>query len=588
MAISFTFKYKSQQGAALLLFMLILVMASSYTLLSKLNTARKPYVRDIVTSKVLAEAKKTLISYAVTYPERSGTVDTTAGPGYMSCPDTDNNGSPNTPCGPNAEGRFPGEFWGSNDYLDSSGQRLWYAISDNFRNIGAKFQPMNSDTPGQLSVDGINDIVAVIIAPGEPVTGQNNRPSNNIADYLEGENANSDNVFTLNSGGNDILVYITRQELMSEIEKRVLNDIARMINNYQTSYTAYPWLSPFANPSASIFRGTLNTIQGHLPYHWSNDPDSVSVGTGLNIIGRNPFQSVVGWKWHTDPGTATTSNFPWGTLPVDCIRNVDCIDPLYPQITQVTTPPVDCTWTDKDTADCTNAGWVTMSSITCDRGCGDFTCTREYNVNIPEFSGTASINNPTNLDLRTRNVSLNDLPVQNNAVQIRDRYTGDDPANSCLTTTTSTIGGGSINFVAGTTGSVEATIQYDLDIDDSELPEWFVANDWQNLIYVAYGSGELPLPGDTTDILPGPADGNPDNVCTAGVDCMSININGTVNNNIRAAVFSAGIDFNSARPSNLLTDYFENENSNPIDDLFVKNRLSNIYNDQTRIISTTP
>ncbi len=603
MTLSFTVKYKSQHGAAMLIFMLLLVSAVSYALVSKLNNARKPYTRDLVTSRVLAEAKQVLMGYAITYPDK---INANASPGYLPCPDLDNDGDAEGGCalaGPTNRtiGRFPNETLNVSELKDASGQKLWYVLSDNFRNF-AGLQPLNSDTPGQLNIDvningvidvvadgDIDDIVAIILAPGEPVIGQNRDPSITditveISNYLEADNNDLDaNFVTRDATGdsnifNDKLVTITRLELMTLVEKRVLTDVQNTINDYQATYAAYPWLSPFADPSVSTFRGTLNTVQGHLPYHWSNDPDSVEVGAGSNIVGRNPFQSAVGWIWHTDPGTATTSNFPWGTLPADCLRNVDCIDPLYPQITQVTTPPVDCTWTNKDTVDCATAGWVLMSTVVCDQGCGNATCTRNYNVNIPEYLGTASVNNPTNLVTRTRDVSLNDLPVQNNAVEVRDVYTGGTPGD-CLTPIISTIGGGSINFVAGTTGSFRATgIQYDLDIDDSELPEWFVANDWQNLIYVAYASGE-PLPGDTA----------------AGQDCLSlvtacltVNRNGTLINNVRANVLSAGGDLNAARPSGLLTDYFDNIENTNLDDTFLKNTPTNIYNDQTRVISTGP
>jgi len=573
---------EAQTGAVLLMFLLILVTGASFSLLNQLNAATNLHTRQQATSRALAEVKQSLISYAVTYPERSGTADITAGPGYMSCPDTNNNGSPNTPCGLSAVGRFPGEFLNVSNYLDSSGERLWYAVSDDFRdNTGALFQPMNSDVPGQLTVDSIADIVAVIIAPGESSTGQN-RPSNNIADYLEGDNATTgDNRFTLNSGGNDVLTYITRQELMAVIEKRVLAEAGDTINAYQATYSAFPWLSPFADPSTSMFRGVpTTTFQGHIPFHWANDPDSIVVGTGSNIVGRNPFQSIVGWIWHTDVGTAT--EFVSGTVTADCLRNVDCIDGTFPQLAQVTTPLNDCTWTDKDTINCTPASSVLMSSITCDFGCGDFTCTREYLINIPAFTGTSSINNPTNTTTRTRDVTLNgSLPIQTAAVTIVDRYIGDNPFTSCLTTTIREIGNGVIYFTGSTTGTLQSTsIQYDLDIDNDELPEWFVANDWQDLVYVAYASGEA-LPGDTT--------AGQDCVSLA-TSCITVNINGIATNNVRVAVVSAGVDLtpDTVRPNGTLTDYFDSENSNPVDDSFVKNRITAIYNDQTRIVSTAP
>mgnify|MGYP000882959513 CR=1 FL=1 len=144
--------------------------------------------------------------------------------------------------------------------------------------------------------------------------------------------------------------------------------------------------------------------------------------------------------------------------------------------------------------------------------------------------------------------------------------------------------------------SISLEIPYDLDVDGvdlnsdgdyvdvnevaPELPRWFVDNDWHELVYLAYASGEA-LPGDTT----------------AGQDCVSlatpcvtVTINGAAATNVRAAAFTAGADLTpgTTRPNGTLTDYYELENSSPVDDSFLEGRLSAAYNDQTRIISTAP
>jgi len=600
---------KSQTGAVLLMFLLILVTSASYSLLNQLNASTNLHTRQQETNRALSEAKQALIGYAITYPDK---VNSNAGPGYLPCPDLDNDGDAEGGCalvGPTnwTIGRFPNETLNVQELKDASGQRLWYVLSDNFRNF-AGFEPLNSDTPGQLCIDvnfdddcevvadgDIDDIVAIIIAPGAQVDGQNRDPNetdiaNEISNYLDGGNNDFNTIFeTYNDDGdndgdlldedfNDILILITRQELMGLVEKRVLAEVEDTINNYQTTYNAFPWLSPFANPSSSAFRGQIATTQGHIPFHYSADTSGVA--------GRNPFQTTVGWIWNA---TGTVTGSFSGTVSADCLRNVDCNDGTFPQLAQVTTPAINCTWSNINTVNCPSAGSVTMSTIVCDLGCGNFTCTRAYNIDIPAYTGTSVINNPTVATTRTRDVILNgSMPTQTAAVSITDTYIGLNPSTGCSTTTTRNIGAGVINFVAATTGTLGSrSIQYDLDIDNNELPVWFFTNSWQNLIYVAYASSEA-LPGDTTDILPGPADGIPDNACTSGTDCISVNINGAVSNNVRATAFSAGVDLNAARPSGTLGDYFEGENSTPVDDSFVKNTLTTTYNDQSRIISTAP
>lgn len=426
--------------------------------------------------------------------------------------------------------------------------------------------------------------MAVIIAPGEPVDGQVRDPNEiditvEIDNYLEDDNNDLDvnYVTSANVEFNDRLAVITRQDLMEAVEKRVLGEVKQTLSSYQSNYGAYPWLSTFADSSSSAFRGQSGVKQGHIPFHYSGDVSGIS--------GRNPFQSSVGWIWHTDAGT-TTESFS-GTITVDCLRNVDCSDGTFPQLSQVTTPSNNCTWTDKDTVNCTPAGSVLTSTIICDQGCANFTCTREYEINIPEYTGSSSINNPTDTTTRTRNVILNgSLPTQSAAIRITDTYIGDDPSTGCTSTITSTIGTGEINFVALTTGTLESTnIQYDLDIDDNELPSWFYKNEWQNLIYIAYATGEA-LPGDTTDTTP--ADGVPDNVCTSGTDCLVLNNSGSPNNDKRALAIIAGEDLSAARPSGVLLNYLEGENSSPIDSTFVKGQTTVNFNDQIKVISTSP
>jgi hypothetical protein len=618
MALRLTVKYKSQQGAALLIFMLILVMASSYSLLSKMNAATKPHLRLQVTSKVLAEAKQVLIGYALTYPENNAGF----GPGYLPCPDRSNNGFINAGACASSTGttigRFPWRSLGVREMIDSSGARLWYVLSDNYRNnpkINDSGGYMNSDNAGQLTLDGVGDIVALIISPGEPVGNQNRDVSefdipDEIANYLEGENADIDAAYdvdfvTSNAGDfNDKVIAITRQELMAAIEKRVLGDVEDVINNYQIAHAVFPWLSPFSNPSTSTFRGAINTWQGHIPFHWANDPDSIEQGGA--VAGRNPFltdpttaNSSVGWNIATNSFIPV----PTGTITAVCLNNINCNDGLFPQITELPLSTVfDCTWTDKATADCSTLQgshpsvrnifeviWPTKICIG--------TVTRNYTLNFPSFIGDFVANPSTTSRVRTRNVflsSIQSLSNQANAITITDVFT-ETFSLWAGCTASDYEGTGTLDFDSSTGVMAINGIQYDLnsdgidlnadgDYDDAgeerpELPTWFVENGWQDLVYLAYASGE-PLPGNTT--------AGQDCVALA-TPCISVSINGTAMNNVRAAVVSAGVDLTSgtARPNGTLSDYFDDDN-NDLDNVIDEKRITVTYNDQTRIISTTP
>ena len=275
---------KNQTGAALLAFMLVVIVAASFTLVSKLNQAASSSYREQGTAIALSRAREALIGYAITYPDTHNNF----GPGYLPCPDLDNDGDAEGSCalaGPlnRTIGRFPYETLENEELRDASGARLWYALSDNYRN-NPKLEPLNSDTAGQLTLDGNNvvDFVAVIIAPGEPVGTQNRDPSetsilNEITNYLEADNSDLDVDFVTSAAGdfNDRVITITRKDLMAAVEKRVLGEVSHFLLEYKQDpdhddgangvdpdcpvgtpecddIDAYPWLTPFADPKAAI------------------------------------------------------------------------------------------------------------------------------------------------------------------------------------------------------------------------------------------------------------------------------------------------------------------------------------------------
>ena len=617
---------RKQTGSILLTLMLVIIVAASFSLVSKLNESSRAFIRRQATLEVLHQAKAALISYAITFPE-SWAGKATEGPGYLPCPDTNNDGSPSPPCGPNPLGRLPGEWMGMAGYTDSSGERLWYAVSSNFRNNpSGKIVPMNSDVPGQLSIDtnndgegDIKDIVAVIIAPGPADTGiLQTRPSNLVGDYLEGENNDGDTVYAQNSGGgNDILVYITRRELMQAIEKRVLGDVTQAIRNYQANQNAFPWLSPFTAPNTSSFRGQASTSQGQIPFHWAADPNSISNGGA--VTGRNPFTTDVMFSWNISNATITDLG-PNSLISDQALSNSAYNDPIFGTISPVNVTSAQCTWTDRTGVNCTGSFTKTKA---CPNQCGggNGTCTRTYQFNL-QYTGTPTINNPTSTSVRTRDVAItaSSLPVPSPvtwSIQVSDTYTRNEGWwIFCFPVTRNDTK--NLTIDADTTGTVLSQgIQYDLDLDgvdlngdgdytDSEitdmtdlngdgdqldvevapeLPQWFAANKWQDLIYLAYAGNE-PLPGSTVTLqdcsnLPGPG------------SCITVNGSQTITN-VRAVVLDAGLTglktdntTVQVRPSASLSDYFEGGNE-AIVNTIIKNNWSTNFNDQIRVIATAP
>ncbi len=658
---------KTQKGAALLAILMLFIVAASYSLVRKLNANSSDHLRRGSSLSALNEAKAALIGYAVNYPSDH----TGEAPGYLPCPDINDNGSAGTSCslvGGTTIGRIPWKTLELSELRDASGQRLWYAVSDNYKNNPKVLSELNSDSAGNFSVDGNNDIVAIIFAAGVPVGAQNRADDPlDVSNYLEDDNAsNGDNSFVSKATGefNDTIVTISRQELMSAVEKRVLGDIDEALTNYQTSNGAFPWLSPFTDPSTSAYRGALNTWQGHIPFHWSADPDSINQG-GV-VAGRNPFTTDISLSWVianatvTNPGQSEYRANSYGyefyggrmvTPDIDCVENNICTDGNYAGLS-IIAPIVfnnaSCTWSDKETFQCTGtyqnvssnsypqqtvSGFGYSFNIGPDeyiyintgtdyvigQGLGTGwqwntqiqyayteTVTRTYTIDLTYTDSTndgADIVPPTSLSVRSRDIKVdsndnaNALFSGNSTVTITvkdDRQIAVTMSDSS-TQTYSATSTRTLTNDGNTTGSISSTgMLYDIDVDGydgnsdgdyddakevaPELPSWFVENGWNELIYVAYASGE-PSPGNLTA---------GQDCVTLGTTCITANINGTANNDVRAVAISSGVDLNAARPSAAITDYYEGENSNPVDDTFIKDKITATYNDQTRIISTAP
>ncbi len=227
-----------------------------------------------------------MLQFAYNYPVTNGN-----GPGRLPCPDTDNNGIPNTPFNCSSSlGRLPWNQQHLNlyDIRDADGERLWYAVSDNFSTQDAA--NLNSDATGTITVrdqsgkviyDGsVNGVAAVIIAPGD-ITARNGVAQDrsvanaddpfdttadtdpgiiNPANYLDRLVGTEDNAsFTQNSATdgfilgpvdiqsldaiNDQIIVITAAEVVEVAEKATLQACRKSINDYLAlTGNVYPWL----------------------------------------------------------------------------------------------------------------------------------------------------------------------------------------------------------------------------------------------------------------------------------------------------------------------------------------------------------
>ena len=255
-----------QSGVVLLLFVIALFMISFTFFLTALNNNRANQAQDVNVAEALSAAKERLIAFATLSTEHYGAAG--VGPGHLFCPDTNNNGLSNSPCGANPLGRLPrttNTLMGLNtltEYGMGFDQTFWFAIDSSLSNaVGSVF---NSATVPALTIDGVAGYVAVLIAPG-PGNGVQNRPTNTVGDYLEAGNVASPSFVTFDNvapaGFNDRVLGIRRTEITTPVTARVAEAIKVLLDNYRGVSGSYPDDASFDDPALDDF----NTVMAGAP-----------------------------------------------------------------------------------------------------------------------------------------------------------------------------------------------------------------------------------------------------------------------------------------------------------------------------------
>lgn len=319
-----------QDGAAMMIMLVIMIVGIVTFLTAALSNATLKSARDQQAADVLVQARDALLGRAVADASH---------PGSLPCPDSHTPGSSlegtsdmmsGNDC-PNYLGRLPWKTLGLPDLRDGSGERLWYALSRTLRDSTAA-QPINSDTPGWLSLTGtitLNNVAAVVFAPGAAICGQSRTATATANQYLE-------TLSTVSSTGptaiavraasndcsnlpyNDNLLAITTDQLFQPVEKRIVREAKACMDNYAaTSSSKYPWPAPasdttnYYSVSGTLFgrvpsQPTINTTTT-TPATSSSDPNVVALLNALaglqtaetNCQSNDHLQSALSSAGHT-------------------------------------------------------------------------------------------------------------------------------------------------------------------------------------------------------------------------------------------------------------------------------------------------
>ena len=257
-----------QSGFALLVFVIVLLgiagVFGSNLIQGRAKTVQ--FEKAQHDQEVLQKAKQALLAYAVQYKIDNDSSEM----GRLPCPDYNtgaSEGAQDGSCGgesKNIAGFLPWKTLGIDALKDSSGECLWYVVSGDYKD-SPKADMLNEDTNGLLKVQGESGLyhggdasdrpIALIIAPGPALDGQNRTPSSsNLKNcrgkygdeeaYLEGGSIDysvdhvdvADAIWTYfygnlsnslkNTGYNDRMVWITKSEYWNAIKAQADLDAA--------------------------------------------------------------------------------------------------------------------------------------------------------------------------------------------------------------------------------------------------------------------------------------------------------------------------------------------------------------------------
>lgn len=544
-------------------------MGAAFLLVNQMNALAYVLGTDALTRDALNQAKQALTGYAaVNSPNR---------PGALPCPDLhtpgdtnegktgDDSGNVTCTTANRRVGRLPWKTLGLADLRDSSGERLWYALSDNLR-YDSSIRVLNSNTLGTLQlnddVDGVtlaSELVAIVIAPGGAINGQSRGASGGanllVANYLEGKNnyaldtsGTNDDIFVrphgtstfprgqcLISGAasecNDRVLAITHDDLFSIVEsvvaRRMQTDtspaksIKQIMQNYYSVWGVYPYAVPFADPTGiSDYVGITGTRYGLLP-------------VTANL-------SNVTWELSSPAPQVTTTN---GT-----VSSRSC--------TASTATQINCSITY-----CGSGASRVLVTITARlNNVGNSFYTEQWNqtdnpmtISTGSLSGSPSVSHTLGADGRDTVIYAN--------VRL--------PSQTCPTQQTRTV---SLSRWGTTVTAVLPP--YDITTYNNDV-KWFIDNEWYKLTYYAL----------SPDVIPGTGTASTKATCSSNCLSLSVPASPAPTTNSVVLVLAGRALSNQARNTPAqrasLANYFELGNNQTIaDSAYERQYRSASFNDK--------
>lgn len=601
---------RRQHGVALILVLMVVVTASAFVMLSALNNrASRETAQRLVTAEALGQARRALLGYAVGYADGVHTID--KGPGRLPCPDVAGGSDQGVAesigdCRVSADretGLLPFRTLGLTALVDGSGAPLWYAVAENFRSMTTS--AINDNTVGNLRVDDLSDVAAVIIAPGAPLVGQGRGSASAYtpAAWLEGENASAgDNRFTrlMDAANNDTVMVITRGELMAEVAKVVNREVQLALGNYYTDPDGDDDASGADPQCASADPECDNAMPWLAPR--TSGLDIGVVGEGRTALARLPiaqlnksFDASFTALWSLD-GTGTVQFT--GTAPPaeNCVRHNFCTQMINDKPVSGTPTPTPVFFP-APLLGTAAAPWGQGSCVLSRPKALAYTlvmnCHTQYSYSVPgralrrewqlEIRGNTRLVPPTAGARRSIEVrALGLWPVGTVG-----RITVSDFEGSTLLGTAmlefSAFVGGNTFVLLNVPFDLElwtSTATIDRHLSPGALPQWLHADQWLDSVLLRYATSEAPGYSGAT--------------CTVAGTCLRMQLTrsgetvSTTDNTLRGVVLTAGPPLSAVvspatpaqvRPSLDLKDFLEGLNK--IDgNTYERRDASSTFNDE--------
>lgn len=263
--------HRHEGGYALLITILILFLGGVSVFVVATDPASEQRAqRTAAASVALGQARGLILARALSDTNRPGTVPCAA-------PGTGGKGTFHGDDCDAASGRLPYRTLSTPPLRDAGGAQLWYVLDPSLRDRASQ-EPINPERKsGALTVNGKDHFGAVLIAPGDALSGQN-RGSGNREDFLEGGNE-SGSEFTdcMNEPTcNDIVLGISIDRLFHAVQRRVLDAVAEMLRDFYAAHGYLPYAAPFGSDECD--GAGLRTVGG-LPFA---DSDGDCGGTVLD------------------------------------------------------------------------------------------------------------------------------------------------------------------------------------------------------------------------------------------------------------------------------------------------------------------